>query len=133
MSASLKVRSEGIQSPIYRVAKFDFTDFPDTDFVPVFDIPGDAIPTGGFLVIDTVFGVGQTLAVGIATDTDAYLTATTAAAAAKTALNATFLNGGKPLGSRKTVGLTASAALTLGKGYLVLEYVCVNRSQGTQG
>lgn len=133
MSASLKVRSEGIQSPIYRIARFTYADLATTDFVPAFDVPGDAIPVGGFLVIDSVFDAASTISVGVSTDTDTYLTATSAAAAAKTALNATWLNAGKTLGTRKEVGIAASAAMTQGSGYLVVEYVRANRSQGTEG
>ncbi|MFV0437497.1 MAG: hypothetical protein ACK5PS_08925 [Desulfopila sp.] len=133
MKPSLKIRSEGFQHPHYRIARFTFEDFPTTDFVPAVELPGDAIPIGGFLAIDSAMDASSTLAVGTAAAPTSFLGATGAAAAAKTALLAAFQNAGKPLGGNITDGLTASAAMTKGSGYLVVEYIRNNYAHGTQG
>ena len=133
MSASLKVRSEGVGNVISRVVRFDFNDFPDANAVPVLEIPGDAIPLASFLSFDVVMLAGSTISVGDGTTADLYLAATAADALAVTALDADWLNVGKPFGTKKTIHLKSSAAQTVGSGWLVVTYIRANSSYTTQG
>lgn len=133
MKPNLKTRGEGIQGSIFRHVKFTHEDFPTADAVLAFQVPGDAIPIGGFLAIESAFDALATISVGNGTIADLYLAATSATALAKTALDADWLNGGKPLGAKKTVYLKPSAAMTQGEGHLVLEYIRMNRNHSTEG
>lgn len=131
MGASLKVRSEGLHIPKVRVANIDFTDLPNTDFVPVFEIPGDAIVTQASLTIVEAFTAASTIEVGVAGDTDSFLAATSATALAKTALP--LMATGKKIGTNTLLGITSSAAQAQGKGILMVEYVEASKAMGTQG
>lgn len=133
MAASLKVRSEGVGTIEVRKVRFDYTDFPSAAEVEVLEIPGDAIPLDSFLSIDTAFGAGETIAVGNTADDDLYLSAVDATALAKTALDADWLNVGKPVGSKKVMVLKPSAAMTLGSGWLIVTYALANKNYTTQG
>jgi len=133
MKASLKVRSEGVSNPCIRIAKFDFNDFLVAGAVPCIEVPGDAIPLGGFLVIESAFDALSTLAVGNAASADVYLAATDATALAKTALDADWLNAGCPIGTKQMIAITPSGPLTQGSGYLVVEYARLGSSYTTQG
>lgn len=131
---TLQQRSEGRQCTIVARADFDFNDLPSTAFVPALELPANAIILRGSLCVDAVFDTDATIAVGIATDADALLAATDVDALGITAIStaANLLYGATP-GAKKVYGLTASAAMSKGKGSLVLEYIREGRSEFTQG
>lgn len=127
---SLKKRSEGRQSPIVARAEFTYGDLPGTAFVEALQIPADAVILRGSLAVINAFNATSTISVGIAGDTDTYLTATAADAAGVTPL--TGLTGACAE-MIESIGITSSAAQSAGKGALVVEYIRTGRAHSTEG
>lgn len=133
MSLTLQQRSEGRQAPLVARADFKASDLPSVAFVPAIELPADAVILRGTLNCNKVFGAGETIAVGVSGTPAALLAATSVAALGMTSLTAANLGYGEATRAKRTIGLTASAALTLGEGSLIIEYIRKGRGQITQG
>ena len=131
MTASLKVRSEGFQSPIVRRAAFTHADFDGTNLLEALELPADAIISGGKLCFISAFDALTTVSVGRMGAEAELLAASDATSIGCSALSEDF--DGAPLGANRTFGLSANQAVTQGEGVLIVEYIRVNRAQGTQG
>jgi len=133
MSLTLQQRSEGRQSPLVARADFAAADLPSTAFVGAIELPANAVILRGTLNCNKVFGAGETISVGVSGTPAKFLAATSVAALGMTALTVANIGYGEAAGAKQVVGLTASAALTLGEGSLIIEYIRKDRSQVTQG
>lgn len=127
---SLLANSDGRQAPLVVVVPFTFADINTTVFTPAFDLPADAIVTGGALIITDATDIAN-IEVGDAVDPDSLLAATAGQTPAKTALAGADLAA--PAGATKRYGFTASITLTQGGGTLYVEYVRGGRTQVTHG
>ncbi len=135
MSIPLRARAEGCQRPIYRVARITFEDFDGVNFLPVFEIPGDAIVLGGHLVVETEEPDADgpetvTMEAGVESDPDLFMAATDLDVAGLFAVDDP---AGAQAGSTLVCGLTPSHELTAFTGFVVLKYIRKDRSQATQG
>lgn len=127
-------QDSGRQYPLAAVASFTYDDFTSGTYLPMVEVPSDAIVIGGFLVIDTVFdsGTTDTFTVGDSVDDDEYGSAIDGQAAALTAITPT----GYKFTANGTVGLkltSVGTAATQGAGRLVVQYVRDGRSNENQG
>lgn len=130
---SLVMKNQGRQAADVAKVAFDYTDLPSTDFVPAVELPSDAIVLGVSLGVDTVFGAAETIAVGVEGAATTFLGATAADATGITRAPDANLGDNAPIGDTMVIGLTGSAAMTLGSGTLIVEYIRAFRETHTHG
>jgi len=130
---TLQAKFQGRQAPLVAVAPFTYADIDGANFTPAFEVPAKALILRGGLVITSATNAAN-IEVGTATDADALLTATSGAAAGRTAFDGDdAATEESALGALTTYGVTASAPLTQGEGYIWIEYVVGDRAHCTQG
>jgi len=105
-----------------------------TTAVAAVDLPANAIVTGGFVVVDTVWNSSgtTTFAIGDGTTADRYKTATTLKTAGLTALVPTGFKYTAPDTVDITVVVAGSTA-SAGAGRLVVTYIVDGRGNEVQG
>jgi hypothetical protein len=130
---SLKIKSEGRQVSDFAYAPFTYEDLNSTDFIPVVELPADAVLIGVSLAIITAFDAVATIAVGTSAAPTGFLGATAADALAITRAADSTLGNHDVQGVVDDIGLTSSAVMTEGKGVLLVEYIRAFRVGHSQG
>ena len=128
----------GRQYPLVAKAPFTFADFDAgavtaTSIFEALDLPGDAVVTGGALVITIAF-VGPTAAtasVGDGLSAARYLADTDLKSTGRTALVPTGYETLTPDSIDLDVAMSVAVA-TAGAGYLEVEYIIGNRANEVQ-
>jgi len=130
---SLKIKSEGRQASDFAYAPFTYADLNTTDFIPVVELPADAVLLKVNLGVIEAFDALATIAVGVSGTAAKFIAATAADALAITEAAKTTLNNHEIQGVVDDIGLTSSAVMTQGKGVLVVEYLKAFRVGHSQG
>ncbi len=126
-------KQNGRQSKLTATATIDAADWAAAAAPVGFDLPYNAIVTGGEIIVETVFdSTTNTMSVGDSGSATRYASAVNLKAAARTALT---LTGFRYTGSGGSVLLTyamTGTAPTQGKAFINLEYIVVDRATEVQ-
>lgn len=122
----------GRQWPLTAMVEFDFEDAVSGVLTEVVDLPGNAVVVGGAAVIVNAWdsATSAVLTVGDSTDPDRYAAGINAKAAAGTAL----VPAGPAFVTKDalTVTVTNTGTPTVGNGYVVVQYIIVDRANEVQ-
>lgn len=117
------------QYPLVAVVRFSFESVPVGESTPVLSLPGNAIVTGGALVVQTAWDSAGTAVVdlGDSTDPDEYLDGVDLKTLGRTALTLTGFQYATPDTLSALVAEGVGATATAGEALLFVEYIIEGR------
>lgn len=123
------VKNVNRQWPLVSVTRITAEDFADGANIALTGLPGNAIVTGGALIVQTVWDAATTINIGDEAVADRYADGVNLAALGRTALTLTGFQTPTP---QDILGVASATTAVTGEALLIVEYVVEGRGGEVQ-